>query len=183
MARSHGTGAFSPSELSRCGAGVVFEAGVLVFHPENIEIDDDVYVGHHAILKGYHRNKMVIGARSWIGQQCFLHSAGGITVGVRVGIGPGAKLLTSTHELPADLRRLFEPLGLGKSNGKHDDEEVTAVASGAGRGKIPGVNVRTSDEESGVIQIEYRWLEEAPGPVAAAATVDKALADLDKDNR
>lgn len=101
MARSHGSGAFSPTELARCGSGVVFEPGVLVFHPENIEIDDDVYVGHQAILKGYYRNRMVIGARSWIGQQCFLHSAGGITIGVRVGLGPGARLLTSTHELPA----------------------------------------------------------------------------------
>ncbi len=81
---------------------MVFEPGVLVFHPETIEIDDDVYVGHYAILKGYHQNRMVIGARSWIGQQCFLHSAGGITIGVRVGIGPGARILTSTHELPLD---------------------------------------------------------------------------------
>jgi len=102
VARSHGSGGFSPSELRRCGAGVIFEPGVLVFHPENIEIDDDVYVGHQAILKAYHQNRMLIGARSWIGQQCFLHSAGGITVGVRVGIGPGVRILTSTHELPAD---------------------------------------------------------------------------------
>jgi acetyltransferase-like isoleucine patch superfamily enzyme len=103
VAGSHGTGAFSPSDLARCGRGVVFEPGVLVFHPENIEIDDDVYVGHYAILKGYHQNRMTIGARSWIGQQCFLHSAGGIAIGARVGLGPGAKLLTSTHELgPGD---------------------------------------------------------------------------------
>jgi acetyltransferase-like isoleucine patch superfamily enzyme len=99
VARSHGSGAFSPSDLARVGEGVVFEPGVLIFHPEHVEIDDDVYVGHHAILKAYHRNRMVIGARSWIGQQAFLHSAGGITVGRRVGIGPGAKLLTSTHDL------------------------------------------------------------------------------------
>jgi acetyltransferase-like isoleucine patch superfamily enzyme len=102
MARSHGSGAFSPGDLARLGAGVVFEPGVLVFHPEHIEIGDDVYVGHHAILKAYYRNRMVIGARSWIGQQCFLHSAGGITIGERVGLGPAVKLLTSTHELPAD---------------------------------------------------------------------------------
>ena len=102
MARSHGSGGFSPSELRRCGANVVFEPGVLVFHPENIEIDDDVYVGHQAILKAYHQNRMIIGARSWIGQQCFLHSAGGITIGVRVGIGPGVRILTSAHELPAN---------------------------------------------------------------------------------
>jgi acetyltransferase-like isoleucine patch superfamily enzyme len=102
VAQTHGSGAFSPSELARLGRGVVIEAGVLVFHPENIEIDDDVYVGHHAILKAYHRNRMSIGAGAWIGQQAFLHSAGGITIGRRVGIGPGAKLLTSTHELPRD---------------------------------------------------------------------------------
>lgn len=102
VARSHGSGAFSPADLARCGSGVVFEPGVLVFHPEHIEIGDDVYVGHQAILKGYFRNRLVIGARSWIGQQCFLHAAGGITIGERVGVGPGVKILTSTHELPAD---------------------------------------------------------------------------------
>jgi len=102
VARSHGSGAFSPADLARCGQGVVFEPGVLVFHPENVEIADDVYVGHYAILKGYYQNRLVIGARSWIGQQCFFHAAGGITLGERVGVGPGAKILTSTHELPAD---------------------------------------------------------------------------------
>jgi acetyltransferase-like isoleucine patch superfamily enzyme len=81
---------------------VVFEAGVLVFHPEHVEIGDDVYVGHQAILKGYFKNRLVIGARSWIGQQCFLHAAGGIRIGERVGVGPGVKILTSTHELPGD---------------------------------------------------------------------------------
>ncbi len=102
VARSHGTGEFSPGDLARCGTGVVFEPGVLVFHPENVEIGDDVYVGHHTILKGYYQNRLVIGARSWIGQQCFFHAAGGITIGERVGVGPGAKILTSTHELPSD---------------------------------------------------------------------------------
>jgi acetyltransferase-like isoleucine patch superfamily enzyme len=102
VAASHGTGAFSPTDFARLGSGVCFEPGVLVFHAENIEIGDDVYVGHQAILKGYFRNRMIIGARSWIGQQCFLHSAGGITIGVRVGIGPGTRILTSCHELPAD---------------------------------------------------------------------------------
>jgi acetyltransferase-like isoleucine patch superfamily enzyme len=102
MARSHGSGAFSPSDLARCGSGVIFETGVLIFHPEHVELGDDVYVGHYAILKAYHRNKLVVGARSWIGQQCFLHAAGGITIGERVGIGPAVRVLTSTHELPAD---------------------------------------------------------------------------------
>jgi acetyltransferase-like isoleucine patch superfamily enzyme len=81
---------------------VIFEAGVLVFHPENVEIGDDVYVGHQAILHGYYKNRMVIGARSWIGPQCYFHSAGGITLGFRVGVGAGVKILTSTHAFPAD---------------------------------------------------------------------------------
>lgn len=96
---SHGTGAFEPSQLGRLGRGVVLEAGVLVFHPENVEIGDDVYVGHQTILKAYHVNRMRIGSGTWIGQQCFLHSAGGIEIGRDVGIGPGVRILTSTHRL------------------------------------------------------------------------------------
>lgn len=84
------------------GSGVIFEPGVLVFHPEHIEIGDDVYIGHNTILKGYHQGRMVIGPRSWIGQQCFFHAAGGLTIGTRVGVGPAVRILTSTHELPAD---------------------------------------------------------------------------------
>jgi acetyltransferase-like isoleucine patch superfamily enzyme len=104
VARSHGSGAFVPSDLARVGAGVVFEPGVLVFHPENVEIDDDVYVGHNAILKGYYKNRLVIGAGTWIGQQCFLHAAGGIAIGRRVGVGPAVKILTSTHALERGTR-------------------------------------------------------------------------------
>jgi acetyltransferase-like isoleucine patch superfamily enzyme len=58
-----------------------------------------VYVGHNAILKGYFRNKLVVGEGTWIGQQCFLHAAGGLTIGKAVGIGPGVKIVTSSHRL------------------------------------------------------------------------------------
>jgi len=81
----------------------VFEPGAMVFHPENVVIGRDVYVGHYAILKGYHRNRLVIGDGSWIGQLAFLHAAGGIAIGARVGIGPGVKIVTSRHQLPPDL--------------------------------------------------------------------------------
>jgi len=99
VAKSHGTGEFRPEQLARPGERVVFEAGVLVFHPENVEIGDDVYVGHQAILKGYYRNRMVIGDGTWIGQQCFFHSGGGLTIGRHVGIGPGVKIVTSAHRI------------------------------------------------------------------------------------
>jgi acetyltransferase-like isoleucine patch superfamily enzyme len=42
---------------------------------------------------------MIIGEGTWIGQQCFFHSAGGIEIGSHVGIGPGVKILTSSHTL------------------------------------------------------------------------------------
>jgi acetyltransferase-like isoleucine patch superfamily enzyme len=96
---SHGSGEFSPSQFAHLGANVVFEPGVLVFHPENIEIGDNVYVGHYAILKGYYKQKMIIGDGTWIGQQCFFHSAGGLVIGRAVGIGPGVKIVTSSHAL------------------------------------------------------------------------------------
>jgi acetyltransferase-like isoleucine patch superfamily enzyme len=109
--RSHGTGEFQPSQFARLGQGVVFEPGVLVFHPENIEIEDNVYIGHYTILKGYYQNRMLIGSGTWIGQQCFFHSAGGIEIGRHVGIGPGVKILTSSHQLEdVELPILHSPV-------------------------------------------------------------------------
>jgi acetyltransferase-like isoleucine patch superfamily enzyme len=94
---SHGTGKFERDQFRRIGSMVIIESGVLVFHPENIEIGDQVYIGHYAILKGHYRGDMTIGTGSWIGQQCFLHSAGGLSIGEFVGIGPGVKIITSYH--------------------------------------------------------------------------------------
>jgi acetyltransferase-like isoleucine patch superfamily enzyme len=94
---SHGNGRALLSEIAQLGSGVVIEDGVLIFHPESIEIGDHVYIGHQTILKGYYKNKMIIGEGSWIGQQCFLHSGGGLRIGRNVGIGPGVKIITSHH--------------------------------------------------------------------------------------
>jgi acetyltransferase-like isoleucine patch superfamily enzyme len=96
--RSHGTGEFQRKDFRSLGKNVVFERGVLVFHPENIEISDNVYVGHQTILKGYYKNVMHIGSGTWIGQQCFFHSAGGLSIGRNVGIGPSVRIITSYHK-------------------------------------------------------------------------------------
>jgi acetyltransferase-like isoleucine patch superfamily enzyme len=96
---SHGSGRFAPGDLARIGTGTVFEEGVRIWHPETVEIGDGVYVGHDTMLKGYYNSRMVIGSGTWIGQQCFFHSAGGIAIGEHVGIGPGVKILTSSHRL------------------------------------------------------------------------------------
>jgi acetyltransferase-like isoleucine patch superfamily enzyme len=102
---SHGTGEVDPSRFRRLGRNVVFERGVWVFHPENIEIGDNVYVGHNAFLKGYYKSLMRIGSHTWIGQNCFLHSGGGITIGEYVGLGPGVQILTLSHVVDDDLSR------------------------------------------------------------------------------
>ena len=102
MPSSHGSGQIEREELAACGRSVIIEPGALIFHPENVEIGDEVYIGHYAILKGYYKNTLTIGARSWIGQGAFLHAAGGLCIGERVGIGPGARIITSQHEMPAD---------------------------------------------------------------------------------
>ena len=134
--KSHGTGQFELTQFARLGQGVVFEPGVLVFHPENIEIGDNVYVGHNAILKGYYQNKMVIGSGTWIGQQCFFHSAGGLTIGCNVGIGPGVKIITSFHaeegiQIPILHSRIeFAQVVIG------DDSDI-----GVGAILLPGVTI------------------------------------------
>lgn len=134
--RSHGTGEFRPEELARCGADCVFEPGVLIFHPENVELGENVYVGHGTILKGYHRNRMVIGDRTFIGQGCFFHSAGGLRIGRSVGIGPHVRILTSSHEEAGrDLPILDAPIRFAEVV-IEDDADV-----GIGAIILPGVTI------------------------------------------
>jgi len=95
--KSHGDGNFEISQFKKIGENVIFEKDVKVWHPENIEIGSNVYIGHNSHIKGYHNNTLKIGDFSWIGQQCFLHAGGGIEIGKHVGIGPAVKILTLQH--------------------------------------------------------------------------------------
>lgn len=114
----------------------MFEAGVLVFHPENVSLGARVYVGHQTILKGYYKSQMVIGEGSWIGQQCFFHSAGGLRVGRNVGVGPGVRVITSTHsEAGRALPILHAPLDFAEVV-IEDDADL-----GVGAIVLPGVTI------------------------------------------
>jgi len=119
---SHGSGEFTTADFRAFGNNVVLEAGVLVFHPENIELGDNVYVGHQTILKGYHAGSIRIGSDTWIGQQCFLHGAGGLDIGQGVGIGPGVRIITSTHQDPGPTLPIMEgaiefaPVSIGEGS-------------------------------------------------------------------
>lgn len=133
---SHGSGQFQPDQFRALGPDCVFEAGVLVFHPENISLGRNVYVGHQSILKGYYKNELRIGDETWIGQQVFMHAAGGLTIGARVGIGPGVKILTSEHrDAGREVPVLFSPLELAPVV-IDDDADL-----GIGAILLPGVHV------------------------------------------
>ena len=134
--RTHGTGRFRPEDLAACGDGCVFEDGVRIFHPENVRLGLNVYIGHDAILKGYHRNELVVGDETWIGQQCFFHAAGGIRIGARVGIAPAVKILTSYHqEAGRETPILFAPVTVAPVI-VEDDADL-----GIGSIVLPGVTI------------------------------------------
>lgn len=97
--KSEGNGKVDKKILKCCGNNVVIEDGVRIFHPENIEIGDNVYIGHDTILKGYYKSILKISSNTWIGQQCFIHGAGGVTIGSEVGIGPGVKIHAAKHQV------------------------------------------------------------------------------------
>ena len=89
---SEGSGLIIRELLGSCGDNVVLEEGVRIFHPENVHIGDNVYIGHDTIVKGYPKNELHIGAHSWIGSGCFLHGAGGLYIGEYSGIAPAVRI-------------------------------------------------------------------------------------------
>lgn len=134
--QSHGDGQFRKGDFKSIGDNVIFEPGVLVFHPENIVLGSNIYIGHNAILKGYYKSLMEIGTDTWIGQGCFFHSAGGLKIGNAVGIGPMVKILTSHHDdinlnVPVlELPLVFKPVII------EDGADI-----GTGSVILPGVRV------------------------------------------
>lgn len=112
---SEGNGLCCWKDLKACGENVIIEDGVRIFHPENIIIGDNVYIGHDTILKGYHNSLLIIGSNSWIGQMCFIHGAGGVTIGQNVGIGPMVKIHGARHkEKGIEVPLLFTELEYGQ---------------------------------------------------------------------
>jgi len=134
--RTHGTGELKPEQLASCGADCVFERDVLIFHPENVHLGANVYIGHRTILKGYYKNEMRIGDETWIGQMCFLHSAGGIRIGSRVGIGVNVTILTSQHQ---ELGRAVAPLSSPVDAAPVEIEDEVNI--GVGCIVLPGVRI------------------------------------------
>lgn len=98
---SIGSGVWSREALAHVGSGSIIEDGVRIFHPENVSIGDDVYIGHNTFIQAYHSGRVEIGSGSWIGPGCYLHGAGGLVIEEDVGVGPNVSILTSAHD-PGD---------------------------------------------------------------------------------
>ncbi len=94
---SHGDGRWTPADFGAWGEGTVVEETALVFRPGHVRLGVGVYVGHTAILKAYPEGELVVGDGSWIGEQCYLNSAGGLRIGFNVGVGIGVRMITSAH--------------------------------------------------------------------------------------
>lgn len=97
--RSWGDGLGWEGRLASLGEGAVIEDGVRIFHPENVHIGKSGYVGHLAVINGYHKGYVRIGDGTWVGAYTLLHGAAGLEIGRAVGIGPRVTVLTSSHDL------------------------------------------------------------------------------------
>ena len=101
------------------GDGLAVGQSISFAHLETFQIGSGVFIGDQAILQGRHDGEAVISDRVWIGPQAFL-DARSLKIEAEVGIGPGAKILGSTHtgepwEAPiisTDLK--IEPVCIGQ---------------------------------------------------------------------
>lgn len=141
--RSHGQG-ITGLELYFAYPKVVIEESVRIFRAEVVHLAPSTYIGHGSVIKGYTHNNgstsIEIGEGCWIGENCYLHGAGGIKIGKRVGIGPGTYMLTSHHESMGHGFMLENPLRFrGITIGEGADIEAKVfICSGVhiGRGAI-----------------------------------------------
>jgi len=85
------------------GDGAHIGRGVLCRHADTFSIGRGVFIGDSAVLQGRFDGRCVIGDYVWIGPQSFL-DARDLVIEERVGWGPGARVLGSTHTgVPTDV--------------------------------------------------------------------------------
>jgi acetyltransferase-like isoleucine patch superfamily enzyme len=80
----------------RCGHGLQVGPGVVVKHPETMEIGDQVFIGAQTMIQGRFDGICNIGNHVWIGPHAYF-DARHLVIEDYVGWGPGAKVLGSAH--------------------------------------------------------------------------------------
>lgn len=79
-----------------CGAGLRVGSGAVFRHLHTVNLGNGVFIGAQANLQGRHDGICTIGDNVWIGPQSFL-DARALVIEEHVGLGPGVRLLGSTH--------------------------------------------------------------------------------------
>jgi acetyltransferase-like isoleucine patch superfamily enzyme len=133
---SLGEGRVTRDGLGGAGSGTVIEPGVRIFGGRFVHLGDRVYLGHDTFLRAYPEGPLTVGDGCWIGPGCFINSFGGVTLGTRVGLGPGVKILSSVHRGGEPPRAILDtPLRI--------EEVVVGDGADVGAGAIllPGARV------------------------------------------
>ncbi|WP_213806335.1 DapH/DapD/GlmU-related protein [Granulicella sp. dw_53] len=109
--------------------------GVVVKHPETIEIGDGVFIGAQTMIQGRFDGTCRIGNHVWIGPHSYF-DARSLILDDYVGWGPGAKALGSSHTgTPVDIPIIATPLAI----------EPVVIGYGADIGTnatiLPGVHI------------------------------------------
>jgi acetyltransferase-like isoleucine patch superfamily enzyme len=87
----------------RLGSDIQIGTGVVLKHPETMEIGDCVFIGAQTMIQGRFDGTCRIGNHVWIGPQSYF-DARDLVLEDYVGWGPGAKVLGSRHTgEPLDL--------------------------------------------------------------------------------
>jgi acetyltransferase-like isoleucine patch superfamily enzyme len=132
------------------GDGVIVGRGVVFRHPETFEIGAGVFLGEQTVIQGRVNGTCRIGDRVWIGPQAYF-DARDLVIDERVGWGPGAKVLGSTHTgLPADVPIIETDLEIRPVRiGAWADIGVNAVIMPGvtiGRGAIVGAGAVVTED-------------------------------------
>jgi acetyltransferase-like isoleucine patch superfamily enzyme len=91
------------SLIKKCGYDISVSSFVTFTHPETIEIGDGVFIGRYCMLQGRHDGYCSIGRKVWIGPYAYF-DARALVIEDNVGIGPGTKILGSSHTgIPIDI--------------------------------------------------------------------------------
>ncbi|MFZ1545785.1 MAG: DapH/DapD/GlmU-related protein [Candidatus Nitrotoga sp.] len=82
--------------VSELGDSVRIGSDLSLLHPQTLTIGSGTYIGDQVCLHGRHDGACRIGERVWIGAQCYI-DARDLVIEDEVGIGPGVRILGSTH--------------------------------------------------------------------------------------
>lgn len=80
----------------RVGDGLKLGLGVIIQHPERVEIGDHVFLGNQTMIQGRFDGRCRVGNHVWIGPKSYF-DARDLVIEDYVGWGPGAKVLGSAH--------------------------------------------------------------------------------------